>query len=363
MDTFIKGLELSELFYRNCVRQILHTCHPKLNYSAGLIGTGSEVLGYDTPISMDHDWGVRLFIFLSDEDWLLYQEDLSNTFRKNLPGEFMGFSTSYGSMGKTRFPEESVSGSVNHMVEIFSVKSFFRMYLDIDPYEKINVFDWLTFEEHKLLTIVKGGIFYDGLNELGAIREQFSFYPKDIWLYLMASQWKRISQEHAFMGRCGHVGDDLGSRIIGTRLVRDLMKLCFQMERQYVPYNKWFGTAFSELRCSDELSPIFTDVLKADDWNEREHYLTKAYTYIGAMHNSLGVTEPVNIEISNYYGRPYKVINADDFVKALLGCVENEELKAIGRPIGSVNQFIDCTDILGDAELCGRVKSLYYARG
>ena len=32
----------------------------------------------------------------------------------------------------------------------------------------------------------------------------------ELWLYRLACQWKRISQEEAFMGRCADVGDELG---------------------------------------------------------------------------------------------------------------------------------------------------------
>ena len=47
--TFIKGLELSELFYEQAVKPILAKSFPDLTYSAALIGRGSEVLGFDTP--------------------------------------------------------------------------------------------------------------------------------------------------------------------------------------------------------------------------------------------------------------------------------------------------------------------------
>src|SRR5204863_4867462 len=139
-------------------------------------------------------------------------------------------------------------------------------------------------------------------------RERFAYYPRDVWLYLLAAQWKRISQEEAFMGRCGDVGDELGSRIVAARLVRDLIRLCFLMERQYAPYSKWFGTAFSRLRCAAELNPIFQEVLLSKNWKEREAQLSSAYQIVARMHNALGITRPLDTGVSYYYNRPYLVI-------------------------------------------------------
>lgn len=39
---------------------------------------------------------------------------------------------------------------------------------------------------------------------------QFTWYPHDLWLYLMAAQWQRISQMEPFIGRAGSVRDILG---------------------------------------------------------------------------------------------------------------------------------------------------------
>ena len=68
------------------------------------------------------------------------------------------------------------------------------------------------------------------------------------------------------MARCGDVGDDVGSRLIAARLLGDLMRLCFLMERQYAPYAKWFGTAFARLDCAARLLPLFEGVLRAETW-------------------------------------------------------------------------------------------------
>ena len=37
-------------------------------------------------------------------------------------------------------------------------------------------------------------------------------------------------------------GDELGSQVVAARLVREIMKLAFLMEKKYAPYSKWLGT-------------------------------------------------------------------------------------------------------------------------
>lgn len=80
---------------------------------------------------------------------------------------------------------------------------------------------------------------------------------------MLAAQWIKIFKEQAFVGRCGDAGADFGSMIIAARQVKNLMRLCFLMERKYAPYSKWFGTAFAGLDCAKELNPIFKEVLQA----------------------------------------------------------------------------------------------------
>ena len=111
----------------------------------------------------------------------------------------------------------------------------------------IETADWLTFPSQSLLALTAGRVFFDNSGELTALREQLAFYPRDIWLYLLACGWDRLGQEMPLMQRAGYTGDELGSALIGSRLVRDLMALGFLMERQYAPYPKWFGTAFKSL--------------------------------------------------------------------------------------------------------------------
>ena len=90
------GLRLGGLFYEEAVRPILQTHFPGLRHSAGLIGYGSEVLGYDSPRSTDHEWGPRLLLFLSQEDHRALADRLGETLRHELPREFGGYPTHFG---------------------------------------------------------------------------------------------------------------------------------------------------------------------------------------------------------------------------------------------------------------------------
>jgi hypothetical protein len=355
MDKFINGLKLGELFYKECVKDILEEHFPNLKYSAAIIGWGSDVLGFDTPISTDHNWGPRLQVFLVPEDYEGLKDKISETLSNNLPYEFYGYSTNYDDAQQKYI----ANGPVNHFIQFYTIKSFFEMYLGFDPYKEISTLDWLTFQEHKLLGVTSGQVYHDGLGELNKIRSRFSYYPKDLWLYLMASQWTKIAQERAFMGRCGDVGDELGSHIVASRLVRELMKLCFLIERKYPSYSKWFGSSFSQLQCSSILNPVLLNVMQSGSWKEREKYLSEAYTYIAGMHNSLNITEFISPQVSDYNGRPYLVINSDTFVEAILKVIQDEEIKNIKAVIGSVNQFVDSTDVLCSPKLCEKLKEIY----
>ena len=65
---FLPGLELAGEYYARVVRPLLDEAFPGLRHCAVRLGEGSEVLGFDTERSTDHDWGPRLQVFLTDSD-------------------------------------------------------------------------------------------------------------------------------------------------------------------------------------------------------------------------------------------------------------------------------------------------------
>lgn len=320
MSAFIPGLELSRLFYQDAVRPILEAAFPGLPHSAALLGRGSEVLGFDDEMSADHNWEARVLLFLQEEDHARYGDAVHEALRQRLPPRFREYPTDYG---------------------ILTLRGFFLEFLDFDIDGEIEPADWLTFPEQRLLMITAGAVYHDEIG-LEAVRDRFAYYPHDVWLYLLAAGWWRIHPEQNLVGRAGFVGDELGSALIGSRLVHDLVRLCFLMEKQYAPYSKWFGTAFARLACAAELSPILWKALRAETWPERETALTAAYEQVAAMHDALQNTGSVPTQAHQMWNRPFKVIWGD-FPGALCAQINDPAVKRIAEqwPNGDVDQVRD----------------------
>ncbi len=358
---FIPGLRLSELYYQESVRPILDRALRGLSHTAALIGFGSDVLGFDTPQSSDHCWGPRLILFLPEEGFAAQREQVDALLRRELPPSFHGYPTSFGSTDEIgiRRMEPTESGPVDHYIEITTLQAWFADYLGFDPFREPTVPDWLTFQEHKLLAVTAGKVFHDDLG-LGEVRARLAYYPPDLWLYLMAAQWMKLSQEEAFVARAGVVGDELGSRVIAARLVQALMRLAFLQERRYAPYSKWFGSGFARLESARELKPVLERVLAARDWREREGHLSRACTLAAGRHNTLRLTPPLPAETSWFHNRPYLVLHAENFAAALRAEIRDERVLALPKDIGSINQFVDSTDVLENVDICLRLKSVYW---
>lgn len=325
--SFIKGIELCRRFHLEIVEPVMAGNYSFLSYSSALMGPGSEVLGYDTEMSTDHDWVPRVYLFLNQLD-SGYSEQIQSTLYKQAPERFYGFPV-------------DIRKSV-----ITTVPRFIESHLGVNKDERLELVDWLTIPSQSLLEITQGEVYRDDRGLLSTLRKQFEYYPHDIWLYLMASSWQRIGQEEHLMLRSGFIGDELGSAIIASRLVRDIINLCFLMERQYAPYPKWFGTAFKRLKCSDQIMTHLWTAQTAFTWREREHALNNAYKHLSRMHNGLGLTEKIPDDVSTFFDRPFKVMNGGEIANLIVNQIVDIDIQQLSqkRLIGNIDQVTDNTD-------------------
>ncbi|MFF5983888.1 DUF4037 domain-containing protein [Streptomyces olindensis] len=346
---FMPGIELSEVLYEEAVAPILRDAFPGLRHAAARIGSGSEVLGFDTSRSADHEWGPRLEIFLTAEDRARHGDAVRRVLAERLPKEIRGWPTHFQESDDPLDPVgrmQSTDGPVNHRVDVHDVDGWLTEQLGVrSAGAEPTTREWLAMPQQRLAETTGGAVFHDGLGTLTDVRRRLAWYPEQVWRYLLACQWQRVSREEAFVGRCAEVGDDIGSAVVAARLVRDLMRLCLLLERRYAPYSKWLGSAFGQLPVAESLKPALRGALAATDHRTREAHLCDAYEAVAALQNASGLHRPVDPKRRPYHARPFQVLRAERFAQALAETVTDRDLRTSAL-VGSVDQWADSTDLL-----------------
>jgi len=360
MAEFIKGLDLCRGFFLEAAKTVLDRHFPELRYSAGLIGYGSDVLGYDDPVSRDHMWGPRFYFFLDPAD-IGRKEAVFDAFSVELPYEYKGYSVNFTvpdpDDNGVQHPQFISSGRVNPLIFIQTFDEFLEEELGTSALDSMTAADWLTVSEHRLLSLTAGEWFHDGLNLAGRL-DAIRFYPEDVRRYRIAANWDIIASEQAFVRRCADVGDTLGSVIIAARMAERLMRLCFLYKKQYAPYSKWFGTAFARLDVPQELKDALHGALHAADIAEGEEQLVRAQALTAVLHNESGITEPVEFAVETYYGREIKVIFADKFAEAVLETLEGTPLAGIPL-LDTLSASAGLSNVTDDKGNYGKIRKLY----
>ena len=337
---FIPGLELARSFYEEVVAPLA----ADVPHSAARLGWGSDVLGFDTPRSTDHGWGPRLQLFVRPADVAALDARLED----ELPEEHRGWPVRFG---WDDYP-------VTKHVEVVELGAWLEGRLGLDPRAGLSHRDWLALPQQLLLEVTAGAVFHDGLGELEPLRERLTWYPDEVWLWLLACQWRRIDQEEPFVGRTAEVRDDLGSRVLAARLVRDLMRLAFLQERRYAPYSKWLGTAFARLDAAESLRPALGAALAAADFQARETALVNAVEELARRHNALGLTDEVDPSVRLFHSRPFRVLGSGRFVDACLERITDPWLRELPL-VGGIDQWVDSTDVLSQPDAARRAAAGY----
>lgn len=360
MSMFIKGMDLCGQFFEEAAKPILESHFPALSYSAGLLGYGSDVLGYDDATSTDHMWGPRFYLFLKESDIGL-KPNIMETFRKELPYTYKGFSVNFTDPDPNdngvRHAEIISEGPVSPLIFIHTLNGFLSQYLGVSDIDNLTGLDWLSFSEHRLLALTSGRIFADGLNIQEKLR-RLRFYPEDVRLYLLASNWSVIAEEQAFVRRCSDVGDEIGSILICARIADRLMRLAFLYCRTYAPYSKWFGTAFSRLPIDRNIQACISDAITAKDIAGRENAIVRAQQLLAGLHNETGITRYIDTPVQSYFGRDIKVIFADRIAEAIMQRLKGTAFESYPL-IGTLSSAANLTNISDNVRRRESVKKLY----
>jgi hypothetical protein len=238
----MKGLDLAKAFYHEYGEPMLREKFPELIPLAavGLIGRGSECLGFDDAVSRDHDFEPGFCIFLPGEDVVDRRTAfLLERAYAGLPKEFMGLKRSM---------IHPVGGARHGVLRTAE----FMMDLVGSSDGRLDLTGWMTVPDHALTEAVGGEIFADPYGEVTAIRERLRQQPADVRSKKLAGHLLLMGQSGQYnYRRCLAHGETAAAQLAVTEFVRSTMSVVFLLNNAYQPYYKW---SFRAMRALPRLS-------------------------------------------------------------------------------------------------------------
>ena len=247
----ISGLELSKCYYETYGKAMLKEQFPEYadRVAAGLVGHGSECLGFDDMWSKDHDFGPGFCLWLTEEDYEKVGQKMQEAYEA-LPKAFMGY------------PARNTSKRGGGRVGVLSIPGFYEEFTGNGA--------WSEMEDEKLAMAVNGAVFDDPLGEFSAIREQLqNGMPFAVWKRRLANAVALTAQAGQYnYGRCKKRNDIVAANLALDEFVREGMRTAYLLNRRYMPYYKWAWRGLENLERLSELKPLFEQVLSSE--GERE---------------------------------------------------------------------------------------------
>ncbi|MBS5052480.1 MAG: DUF4125 family protein [Clostridiales bacterium] len=247
----ISGLELSKCYYETYGKAMLKEQFPEYaeRVAAGLVGHGSECLGFDDMWSKDHDFGPGFCLWLTEEDYEKVGQKMRGAYEA-LPKAFMGY------------PARNTSKRGGGRVGVLSIPGFYEEFTGNGA--------WSEMEDEKLAMAVNGAVFDDPLGEFSAIREQLqNGMPFAVWKRRLANAVALTAQAGQYnYGRCKKRNDIVAANLALDEFVREGMRTAYLLNRRYMPYYKWAWRGLENLERLSELKPLFEQVLSSE--GERE---------------------------------------------------------------------------------------------
>jgi hypothetical protein len=329
----VSGAALSRRYYDEVVGPAVVGRWPGLPHAAGRLGSGSEVLGFDDDMSRDHDFGLRVNLLVPPGMTQQIDAYLGAVLPDVFDGHPIRFATTW-------------DPKVRHRVQVEDVPSFVASRTGVTAADALTVSDWLSLTGQAVLEVTAGPVFVDTAGALTLARRCLAWYPDDLWAYVVATDWARMAQELPFVGRTADRGDDLGSRVIASRLAGVAMHLAHLLERRWPPYAKWTGTSLTRLPSAKAAATPLLRAVDARDWRTREQCLVDALLILNRLQRDVELPA-VDDPIEPFWDRPYRRIR-DEVVTSLEEAITDPAVRALRRGVGSAEQWSHNVDVLVD---------------
>jgi len=264
-DKFISGLELCKRYYEAYGKEMLVKEFPEYvsRIAVGLVGEGSDCMGFDDEASRDHDWGPGFCVWIPEELEPVIGEKLRECYDA-LPEEFMGLRRVKTAQGKSR-------------LGVMTIEGFYRKYAGM---QEDGSFDWRGVEDASLLAASDGEVFADPEGRFSEIRAKLQAgYPEEIRFLKIAEDCAKISQTGQYnYFRMLERRDRMTADGMLTESMRHVMRLWHHLSNSFPPHDKWLKKSTERLPGGGEVVALLEQLhasLQMDD--ERAYAIVKEF--------------------------------------------------------------------------------------
>ena len=279
----MKGLELSRAYFEEYGKPMIETqlSQYKPYLAAGLVGEGSECLGFDDEISTDHDFGPAFCIWVPEEIYAKAGAELQRAY-DSLPATYQGLSRITSAQGGGR-------------VGVIPIEGFYRKFTGLSQAPQDNM-EWFRIPERFLATVTNGEVFADNLGKFSEIRTALKgFYPEDVLKKKLAARCAVMAQAGQYnYGRCMKRGDSQAAYLACAEFVKTAMSAIYLLNEAYMPYYKWMFRGAAQFTVLQDAVQLLAELTQISDRPEnggrKEQMIERICVAVGSELNRRGFT-------------------------------------------------------------------------
>ncbi len=269
----MRGLDISREFYLQHGVPMLEELFGDVidRIAIGVVGEGSECLGFDDEISRDHDFDAGFCLWITSEDERKFGFKLERAYSK-LPKEFMGLRKS---------AVTPVGGSRRG---VMTIDNFYARHLGA-PKPPSSAREWLYTPSSSLLAASNGEVFTDKLGEFSKIRnELLCGYPEDIRRKKLASHIVFMAQAGQYnYARCISRGETGAAQLAIFEFVKHTISAIYLLNNKYEPFYKWAYRGLTMLDTMGNMGDILQTLTEIDSIGENAVIKQEAIEDIAVM--------------------------------------------------------------------------------
>lgn len=244
------GMELAREFYEQAGRPMLRQKYPEYanRIAAGLVGEGSECLGFDDAFSVDHDFGPGFCLWLTREDY--------QAIGSRLQADYQALAARWPGA-----PARNVTPEGANRVGVMEIDEFFRRFTGHTHAPKADswqdIMTWNAIPTERLASAVNGQVFEDPLGEFTRRRAEFARYPEPVRLCRLGQALGRMAQAGQYNYPRAKKRQDADMMYAClAEFVSAAQETAYLLDETYMPFYKWRARGLERLEHAGRLIPL-----------------------------------------------------------------------------------------------------------